>query len=240
MQYLGAVLGAGFSADLKFDDGRVTHQDLSRPVIVDHSEATTSTEEIVALAADHLSIRLARLGLKFLSLALDPFLKIIITIDSPSGLCYDSSVAGTKESSGRRADREVLRAKLEAGGYSLTSQRAAVYDYVAGVDYHPTAEAVFLAVKRRLPKIGLATVYKNLETLVECRAISRLTYGDGSARYDIRTDHHYHTRCLACGSVADLDAEAGDEYLRRIRPPKGFEVKDYRLELIGYCGKCQP
>lgn len=135
--------------------------------------------------------------------------------------------------------REALRSALEAGGYSLTSQRAAVHDYLSGVDHHPTAEEVFLAVKRRLPKISLATVYKNLEALVDCGAVSRFTYGDGSARYDIRTDHHYHTRCLSCGKVADLDARAGDEWLRRIRPQSGFKVKDYRLELLGHCADCQ-
>lgn len=138
------------------------------------------------------------------------------------------------------ARRESLRAALEAGGYSMTGQRAAVYDYLSGVDHHPTAEEVFLAVKRRLPKLSLATVYKNLEALVACGAVSRFTYGDGSARYDIRTDHHYHTRCLKCGKVADLDARAGDEWLRRIRPQSGFKVKDYRLELLGYCADCQP
>jgi Fe2+ or Zn2+ uptake regulation protein len=37
----------------------------------------------------------------------------------------------------------------------------------------------------------------------------------------------------------DLEAEAGDAYLRRIRPQKGFKVKDYRLELLGFCANCQ-
>lgn len=132
-----------------------------------------------------------------------------------------------------------LRQKLEERGGHFTQQRAAVFDYLSHVDHHPTAEEVFLTVKRKLPKISLATVYKNLEALVSCGAASKLTYGDGSARYDIRTDHHYHTRCLKCGGVADLEAADGEKLLKQIKPQTGFEVKDYRLELIGYCRDCR-
>ena len=135
--------------------------------------------------------------------------------------------------------QETLRQKLHTRGSQLTSQRAAVYDYLSGVKHHPTAEEVFLAVKPKLPRISLATVYKNLETLVKCGAVSKLAYGDASARYDIRTDHHYHTRCLGCGKIWDLDVQEGSELLSHIRPQAGFEVKNYRLELLGYCRECR-
>lgn len=134
---------------------------------------------------------------------------------------------------------EDLRVKLEAQGAHLTRQRVAVFDYLSQVEHHPTAEEVYLKVKRSLPKISLATVYKNLEALVKCGAVSKLTYGDAAARYDIRTDHHYHTRCLECGRIWDLDAKAGSELLQRIKPQAGFAVKDYRLELLGYCRDCR-
>jgi Fe2+ or Zn2+ uptake regulation protein len=94
-------------------------------------------------------------------------------------------------------------------------------------------------VKPKLPRISLATVYKNLEALVKCGAVSKLTYGDASARYDIRTDHHYHTRCLGCGRIWDLDAHEDPALLSKIKPQAGFEVKDYRLELLGYCRECR-
>ena len=135
--------------------------------------------------------------------------------------------------------REALRQQLRTKGAQLTEQRAAVHDYLSGVAHHPTAEEVFLAVKARVPRISLATVYKNLEALVQCGAAAKLTYGDASARYDIRTDHHYHTRCLACGRIWDLDAKEGAELLKRIKPQAGFEVEDYRLELLGRCRECR-
>ncbi len=134
---------------------------------------------------------------------------------------------------------EGLRSLLVEQGASLTTQRAAVFDYLSRVEHHPTAEEVFLAVKQELPKISLATVYKNLEALVACGAATKLTYGDGAARYDIRTDHHYHSRCLGCGRIADLEPQGGEEMTRLVKPPAGFKVEDYRIEVVGYCKDCK-
>ncbi len=136
-------------------------------------------------------------------------------------------------------EKREIRRKLDERGYRSTPQRVAVFEYLNHVCNHPTAEDVFLAVKRKLPRISLATVYKNLEALVACGAASKLTYGDGCARYDCRTDHHYHTRCLKCGRVADLEPAESSGWLKRIRPRAQFVVTDYRLELIGYCRECR-
>ncbi len=143
-------------------------------------------------------------------------------------------------SQSKRAERQTaLRQKLNERGTHLTLQRAAVFDYLNTVNHHPTAEEVFFAVKQKLPHIGLATVYKNLEALVQCEAVSKFTYGDAAARYDIRTDHHYHMRCLTCGKIWDLDAPKGSQLLEQIKPREGFEVTDYRLELVGHCRECR-
>ncbi len=139
----------------------------------------------------------------------------------------------------RLDQREALRLKLHTQGRHLTAQRAAVFDYLRAVEHHPTAEDVFFAVKKKLPRISLATVYKNLEALVEQQAVSKLCYGDSSARYDIRTDHHYHSRCLGCGKLWDLEAKHGSAWLSQVKPQAGFEVKDYRLEVLGYCRDCR-
>ena len=144
-----------------------------------------------------------------------------------------------KDNSKQKDSLEQLRHKLVERGGHLTRQRAAVYDYLGSVEHHPTAEEVFLNVKRKLPKISLATVYKNLEALVACEAISKLSYGDGSARYDIRTDHHYHARCLSCGRMWDLEAARGKTALEQIKAQPGFTVSDFRLELLGHCQDCK-
>lgn len=138
-----------------------------------------------------------------------------------------------------KAMKLALKSKLDQQGALVTQQRTAVYEYLHRAAQHPTAEEVFLAVKPQLPKISLATVYKNLEALVACGAASKLTYGDAAARYDIRTDHHYHARCLQCGRLADVEPAAQAALADDIKAPRGFRVKDYRVELLGYCRQCQ-
>lgn len=140
----------------------------------------------------------------------------------------------------RNGGLEELRRRLDERGGHMTRQRTAVYEYLSSVDHHPTAEEVFLNVKLKVPKISLATVYKNLEALVACEAISKLSYGDGSARYDIRTDHHYHTRCLNCGRMWDLEAALGEPLLKELKPQTGFNISGFRLELLGHCEDCRP
>lgn len=141
----------------------------------------------------------------------------------------------------RERDSEArLREALESNGQRFTEQRAAVFRYLRGTDTHPTADDVFTAVRADLPDISLATVYKSLETLVGCGLAVKLTYGDGSARYDGRTDPHHHARCLHCGSVSDVPGRFDPRALGTIGGVDGFSVEGYRLELLGTCATCRP
>lgn len=133
---------------------------------------------------------------------------------------------------------EVLREALEANGQRFTEQRAAVYRHLLATDSHPTADDVFTAVRSDIPDISLATVYKALETLVGCGLAVKLTYGDGSARYDGRTDPHPHARCLACGVVLDVPGKLPGDALAGLGPVADFAVEGYRLELVGHCHTC--
>src|SRR6266852_7593429 len=134
-----------------------------------------------------------------------------------------------------------LRRALDEAGLRLTRQRTAVFDYLRSVDSHPTAEDVYTAVRRDIPHISLATVYKSLEALVESHLATKLAYADGPARYDCRCDAHYHIRCLKTGQVRDLPTAFDSALLDKLDPTlieslrrQGFQVTDYRLELLGH------
>ena len=134
-----------------------------------------------------------------------------------------------------------LRSALERVGWRFTRQRAAVYTYLTSVHTHPTAEEVYAAVRAVIPNISLATVYKCLEALVACKLAAKLSFGDGAARYDCRTDNHYHIRCLKTGQVRDLPIPHDPELVAKLDASvagvlrqQGFEVTDYHLELLGY------
>jgi Fur family transcriptional regulator, peroxide stress response regulator len=132
----------------------------------------------------------------------------------------------------------LLRDALEAQGQRFTEQRAAVYRHLHATSQHPTADEVFTAVRGQIADISLATVYKALETLVGCGLARKLPYGDDSARYDARTEDHVHARCLACGSVRDVDTPALPRTLPLVDPDDGFRVEGFHIEVVGYCARC--
>jgi Fur family peroxide stress response transcriptional regulator len=138
-------------------------------------------------------------------------------------------------------DEQSLRAALEAAGRKYTRQRAAVYDHLSRLDGHPTAEEVYSRVKATIPAISLATVYKALEAFTASGLAAKIADTDGSARYDARSDHHYHLRCLRSGIVEDLPTEFDPDLVDRLDPAlttqlerRGFRLTGYRLELVGY------
>lgn len=134
-----------------------------------------------------------------------------------------------------------LREALEQHGHRFTEQRAAVFRFLSSVDCHPTADEVLQGVREASPGISLATVYKSLETFVGCGLASKLSYSDGSARYDARTDPHHHARCLGCGQVMDLPVLVTDREISDLaRQAPRFHVTGYRLELTGFCRACAP
>jgi Fe2+ or Zn2+ uptake regulation protein len=135
----------------------------------------------------------------------------------------------------------VLRRALREKGHRYTDQRAAVFRLVSRSRVHPTAEDVFLGVRPEVPGISLATVYKNLETLVSCGLAKKLNPADGSARFCGRTEPHHHARCLGCGSVSDVAGELVDsETASLCSQANGFRLVGYELELTGYCSDCSP
>lgn len=137
-----------------------------------------------------------------------------------------------------KASEERLRAALEASGHRHTAQRAAVYRYLRSVTTHPTADDIFTQVREVIPDISLATVYKALEAFVEAGLARKLALGGGPARYDGRTDDHDHVRCLRCGAVCDVLGSHDADMIQGLKGEDGFEIIDYRLELLGYCNGC--
>lgn len=93
-------------------------------------------------------------------------------------------------------------------GLKVTNQRIGVLEALSGgEDSHLTAEEIYEAVRVEYPEIGLATVYRTIQLLLELQLIDRVNLDDGCARYgmgakDAKTKHHHHHLiCLSCGKI---------------------------------------
>ena len=120
-------------------------------------------------------------------------------------------------------------------GLRETKQRAVILDVLRQLVTHPTADEVHQAVKRRLPRISIATVYRNLDLLSRLGTILKIEVG-GMRRFDANTSNHHHVRCVRCGRMEDTEVRG----ITQIDyDAKGYTFIGHRIELLGVCPRCQ-
>jgi Fe2+ or Zn2+ uptake regulation protein len=120
-----------------------------------------------------------------------------------------------------------------------TKQRSIILEELRQTKAHPTAELLFEMVKRRIPSISFATVYRNLNLLRDEGHILELTGERTRSRYDGDTRQHHHFFCVKCQSVTDLDAAVARGIDEQLTRSLGLEVIYHRIDLFGKCKECQ-
>ena len=103
---------------------------------------------------------------------------------------------------------------------------------------HPTAESVYLSARAICPKISLATVYRNLDRLVNEREIKRLTVPGSPDHFDPVRKEHYHVLCICCGKLFDVEFKIRREFSKLIGRQTGVTMQSIQLIAKGLCVKC--
>ena len=121
----------------------------------------------------------------------------------------------------------------------LTTQRQIILEELSKVKTHPTASELYDMVRKRLPRIGLGTVYRNLELMAENGMVLKLEVGGTQKRFDATTHTHYHIRCADCGKVDDIDTPVMDDLVQEAANATAYEVLGHHIEFSGRCLACQ-
>ncbi len=142
-------------------------------------------------------------------------------------------------------DRERFQKILKEKGLKVTSQRMVVLKALArNPEKHLTAEEIYEIVKVDNPEIGLATVYRTVQLLLELELIERINLDDGYVRYEIGDmeeephHRHHHLICLKCGSVSAFQDDMLESLENSVMSSTGFQVTDHEVKLYGYCADC--
>jgi len=118
-------------------------------------------------------------------------------------------------------------------------QRELILGIVRSTMDHPTAEWVYRQARRRLPRISLGTVYRNLKELADEGVLRELHTGGEPARFDGNTGQHYHIRCLACGRVNDLPISV-DRHVEEVAGRAvNYRILGHHVEVVGICPSCE-
>ncbi|MCK4532712.1 transcriptional repressor [bacterium] len=140
--------------------------------------------------------------------------------------------------------------KFRGCGYRLTIPRETIIEVLSKAAKHLSAEEIYLAVHKVYPAIGLTTIYRTLELLVQIGLVFKFDFGDGRARYELAEGpkgirQHHHLVCTNCGRVIDYTdfIDEAKEFLsqtmKALNKKCNFKITNHLIQFYGLCEKCQ-
>ncbi len=121
----------------------------------------------------------------------------------------------------------------------MTNQREIILNELRKCRQHLTADELYSRVKKIMPRISLATVYRNLETLSEAGIIAKLEMSGRQKRFDYDIEKHDHIFCVKCHRVDNIRLERGLISTSSLSLPPGYQITGYRIEFVGICPQCR-
>ena len=123
-------------------------------------------------------------------------------------------------------------------GFAVTHQRQVIYETLVSMPGHPSPEEVFARVRKKVPAISLATVYKTIHTFVDSGLLREVSLHHGSLRVDNNVAPHHHLVCKECKSILDVDESAFEPLRFKQRLPQGFKFERFAVDILGLCSHC--
>lgn len=147
----------------------------------------------------------------------------------------------------KEVSQEKFKEMLKEKGLKVTNQRLLVLQVLEeNADRHMAAEDIYELVREDYPDIGLATVYRTVQLLLEMQLVDKINLDDGCVRYEIGhlfdgevKHHHHHLICKTCGKVTPFEDDLLEELEKHIEETNGFHVLDHELKFYGQCKECR-
>jgi Fur family ferric uptake transcriptional regulator len=129
-----------------------------------------------------------------------------------------------------------------------TPSRRAILEVFEEKGRHLSAEDVYEHLRAKKKKVGIATVYRNLDLLLRMGILRKVNFGDGREHYEMirrAAQFHHHLICTRCGQVVDCEGMAQEEerFLQHLRKEleqrQGFAIHSYHIYFYGLCPRCR-
>ena len=120
----------------------------------------------------------------------------------------------------------------------MTNQRELILQELQKSRKHLTADELYERVKKVMPRISLATVYRNLETLSEAGLIGKLEISGRQKRFDYDVSDHDHIYCVQCHRVDNIILDRDAVEAPADLSAKGYTITGFRVEVAGLCPAC--
>ncbi|HJV67023.1 MAG TPA: transcriptional repressor [Geomonas sp.] len=129
---------------------------------------------------------------------------------------------------------------LKEAGMKATPKRLAILDMLDGEHCYASPEELWKRLRDKFDRLGLPTVYRNLEELAESGVISKVIHPNRQLYYYFcrNREHHHHFVCLSCRKVEDIPSCGIEALEREVIQKNGGRVLSHILQLNGLCGGC--
>ena len=130
---------------------------------------------------------------------------------------------------------------LDRAGYRRGGARRAVVDLLGRQSCCLSAQEIFDSLRKARRPVGIASVYRALDALVDLRLVKRVDAGDGVARYEhapSNGEHHHHLVCRDCGRVEAFTDPQLERTIDRVAGGLGYAVDEHEVVLTGACSDC--
>lgn len=134
-----------------------------------------------------------------------------------------------------------VRSAIPKLGSRTTKQRTAVVEVLRELDAFASAKDIHQALQQRQTTVGLTTVYRTLQSLVDINAVDALHMPSGETLYrHCETEHHHHHLvCTMCGRTEEIDGGPIESWAKQMAKSHGYELTGHEAEIFGICTNCR-
>ena len=132
-----------------------------------------------------------------------------------------------------------LTEELRARGFRITSQRRAILSFLHDTPGHHSPTAIFDHVRKIVPSVTEATIYRTLEFLVRNDMVLPSLQSDGHLVYEDAALTHHHLICRECGMQVSVEHEVVQSLYQSLEAATGFDPSFSHVTFWGLCPICR-
>ena len=126
---------------------------------------------------------------------------------------------------------------LKEHNLKVTPQRLGILSLMQDAG-HLDVEELFVEIKKEFSSISLATLYKNINAMLENKLITEIKIPQHKSKYEIAKAPHVHLLCQKCNEFIDLSVNI-DSLVNEAADKSHYQLVDSSIVLCGVCQKCQ-
>jgi Fur family ferric uptake transcriptional regulator len=138
-------------------------------------------------------------------------------------------------------ENKIFDGYVNSKGLKQSTQRKEVLRTFLRSEKHLAADELHLLVKKNIPAIGIATVYRTLKLLKESGLCREIRLEDGITRYEhlYNHKHHDHLICSVCRGLTEVMDPEIEQLQNKLAKKHGFRIDSHKLEIYGTCKQCR-